>query len=113
MSFDINKPYTTRDGRSAYAVKLPDGSFAGAMVMPGCINAALWDANGTHCSGAPERDLVNVPEKRTVKVWVNIHDRSALGVHGYESRVEADRYCGADRIACIECEITYKVGEGL
>lgn len=123
MSFDINKPYRCRDGRGAWATAVPSPQcnglhfigIAGESHTAGVViwwNSAgrSWSANGPQPS-----DLVNFPEKRTVKVWINVRDRShpSDAFKTYVSRGEADHLAPLDRTACIEREITYTVGEGL
>jgi hypothetical protein len=112
MTFDPTKPVQTRDGRSAriLCTDLKDR-------WP--IVAAITRTDGTEystgyavdgkftCRHQPERDLINVPEKRTV--WVNVYPDDCLKVHETESRAEVVRtsHC----IACVP--LTYTVGEGL
>lgn len=59
-----------------------------------------------------------VGEKRTVKVWFNVYaaKKNAEGENVAEFigfRKKRETLDGSDRIACIEREITFEVGEGL
>ena len=124
MIFDISKPYRTRDGAEAWAVRSPrtmgNGEVFVGWFMRDDGNCAVgsWHQNGFYRSGCEDFgwDLVNVPETRTVKVWLNVYDNDRVGIIvAHLSRPSANH--GAEplnnRIACIEREITYTVGEGL
>ena len=125
MSFDINKPYRTRGGSVAWAIALPEKMhglyrFVGAYKEEdGRIIQSSWAEDGrwnpvdetTICS----IDLINIPEKRTAKVWINIYDPYGMTQNGkwFFSRAEADRLASYARVACVAREISYEVGEGL
>jgi hypothetical protein len=114
MSFDINKPYRTRDGRKAWAFQTPFNFLIG--VIEGCGDQGYsWFSNGGSRHGDDRLDLVNTPEKRTVKVWINCYDGHGAEntAYAYPTRERADGMASDNREACIEREITYEVGEGL
>ena len=114
---DLTKSYRTRDGREAQAIAAPDGRFYGWIKLGDSIEGL--DAGrllaGSRGSVLRDKgaglDLVNVPETRTVKGWFNVWP-THIG-HSHLYRAVADRLATPDRIACIEREITYTVGEGL
>ena len=122
MSFDISKPYKTRDGHSASAIRHPDagcehlaiGTYSNEHIRPGLWalnNGGKWAGDDNSHGGwqQPDHplDLVNVPETRTV--WLNIY--SSGWSYGHSSRAHADERSGGDRVACVE--LTFTIGEGL
>jgi len=115
---DLTRPYHTREGGEAKAVKGPDGKLYGYFITlkNGEADGADWDSDGKWWKedypDPHQWDLVNVPEPRTVKVWFNVYS-GPLGWSGYLTRSDADRTAAPSRIACIEREITFTVGEGL
>lgn len=114
MSFDINKPYRTRDGHEAKAIADPVGILHGWIQGNHICETRCWWRDGHVLATGTEHphDLVNIPEKRTVKVWINCYEKGFCQLQ--LSRAEADSSYGAQcRIACIEREITFEVGEGL
>lgn len=114
MAVDLNKPYRTRGGLvTAVFGHIPDGRIAGWVRLgSGQYEVLSWLPNGNRFVGCETSyDLVNVPEKRTQKVWLNVYPHGLGRMH--KSREDVDRLGGSDRIACIEREITYEVGEGL
>lgn len=136
---DLTKPMQTRDGREAQAILAPDGFlygwYRGGHHACNGFGRGKWDGDGRYypssqdvSNGSPRapsagmlehaaktpNDLVNIPEKRTIKVWMNIYGAGAINFSGFwPTRHEADSNRGGGRIACIEREITYTVGEGL
>ena len=113
---DLTKPVQTRDGNRAGAVRATNGRLHGYIeTANNCSHGYTWEADGKG-GGDPSNDLVNVPEKRTVKVWINIYpDHYDSPFSGFwRTRHEANTMQGnGRRIACIEREITFTVGEGL
>lgn len=122
--FDINKPCATRGGHKVRDLHVLTSPIYGGDAIIGVIEESdpwvtSWTANGQFDAGVDEHrlDLVNVPEKRTVKGWLNVYDDH----HGMDlsmvhpSKAQADLHSSSfrKRIACIEREITYTVGEGL
>lgn len=115
---DLTKPYRTRNGCEAHVVEGPDGWLYGYHMggANGGKSRTWWRPNGAFnpTDDQNEFDLVAVPETRTVKVWMNIYESNAGWFSGaWPSKKEADSNRGGGRIACIEREITYTVGEGL
>lgn len=54
--------------------------------------------------------LENVPEKRTLDVWVNVYDGI---LPSYRTKEDADRCAIEPRIACLHVVREYEEGEGL
>ena len=114
MTLDLTKPYRTREGGEAQAIAGPDGRLYGWMhIKNHHITSGSWTVDGLYFkTGEANRfDLVNIPEVRTVTIWINFYD--GCGPSGHQSRGEADRISTSERIACIERTITYHVGEGV
>lgn len=68
-----------------------------------------WDVNGkafSHCTNS--HDLINVPEKRKMTVWVNTYSESGYDAP-HPSKEHADESALASRLACIPIEIEYEV----
>lgn len=122
MSFDINKPYTTRVGRKAWAVRSPEpfaigstyGRFIGWVESSSWVgevrrrDPTYWTDDGRILLGDEAFDLVNIPDRRTVKMHINILADGAA----YGSTARTKSLTG-NTIACIEREISFEVGEGL
>lgn len=122
--FDPTKPFTTRDGRKVRELRRLETPLMNGDVFVGVMtskdgtrdNVVSWRENGMFSkyggnSLAPT-DLINVPDKRKVKRWFNVYeDGRAYGC--YETKKRADDYAGTNRIACVEREIEFEVGEGL
>jgi hypothetical protein len=128
--FDPSKPYRTRDGRKAWAAASPEPMTIGSHLFwligwiehEGRRNPAYWDDDGRIVllfgESGSGGDLVNIPETRTVKVWINVYpdgDMPTPGYRmgGYTTETEANIMAHPSRVACIEREITFIVGEGL
>jgi len=113
---DLTKPYRTREGYEAAGMIGPDGRLYGwRKESLGMVAPSVWNADGSHIGFPDAHSLVNVPEKRTVKVWINIYGDGDKhdGVLWRRDREQADSGAMVGRIACIEREITFTVGEGL
>lgn len=88
------------------AIKLQDGKWL----------MEVWDENGRHYGDwlvEHHNDLLPaLPEKRTLKGWVNVYE-DRIGPFFYMTKVDANN-CGAiKRTACVLVEIPYTPGEGL
>ena len=112
MSFDISKPYTTRNGREAWAVLVPHRESSAPMLLGYYVEDGIrchvwWQPDGKALKYSSDFDLVNVPETRTVKMWAVLnHDGSC---EGYEVRQHPHDLMLAQR----ELELTFTIGEGL
>lgn len=72
----------------------------------------IWKSDGkfdmTHKS---EYDLIQVPVKHTLDVWLNIYPSGAS--YNYETKEIADSRAAQRRIACLHIVREYTEGEGL
>jgi hypothetical protein len=120
MSFDPDKPCMTKSG---LLVRVLCKDARGPLPIVALIDyggeyecVGQYDTNGSTPYGNTSVNLINTPEKRTIKVWFNVYRgesvRQSIGTANF-SRAEADNCASENRIACIEREITYTVGEGL
>lgn len=117
---DLTKPVQTRRGGK---VTIWDASFKrtasdiptvyGKEEFDGIAYARTWRTNGqwntygdSYCL-----DLINVPEKRTMDMYVNIYPDGAASY--WASKVMADQRADKSRIACVHIAQEYTVGEGL
>jgi hypothetical protein len=117
---DWDKPVQTRDGRQVriYARDgQPGQEIHGATKDGGYWVPRSWNSQGIFDCGDGGvwdcHDLVNVPEKRKVKVVINVYPTMAGAYTGSNARKNADCYRQSMAIAVVEREIEYTVGEGL
>ena len=109
---DLTKPMKTRcgftvriyaqDGESTYPIH------GAASERDGWVSRS-WADNGRHQylnEGA--LDLVNVPEKRTLRGYVNIYPDPYTPMFHF-SRIEADKAATSDRIACVVISHEYEL----
>jgi hypothetical protein len=102
----------TRDGRKVVILDVFEGRIFGRYLVS-CDNrwrAASWSIDGKsdYCQPA---DLVNVPEKRLLDVWINVWSNTMF-LH--ESKESAQSKRGGEQpIACLHITREYTVGEGL
>jgi len=121
MTFNPTKPIQTRDGKPARILcidargDLPIVALVGApgeseyvqrYTADGC---AYLGQRGTPSS---RLDLINVPEKRVLHVWVNVHSDEDV-VIGYSSVDLAEQWARRDRVSCVYIVHEYTVGEGM
>ena len=129
---DISKPHACRNGLPASAIRHPGvgcdhlaiGTYSNDRIRPGLWalnNGGKWAGDDSSHGGCQQEDhpldLVNVPEQRSVKVWINVYrERDGLEWFGHPCRTRDSAFSsvgGAERIACIEREMTFTIGEGL
>ncbi|MBA2307271.1 hypothetical protein H0W26_04015 [Candidatus Dependentiae bacterium] len=61
---------------------------------------------------APDHDLINMPEKRVLDIWVSLHsDEGSVLV--YPAKDLAERWARTDRTSCVHIVQEYVVGEGM
>lgn len=120
MKFDPTKPVQTKSGKPARILatdrKNSKYPIIALVTYPaGGEEVESFRPNGIFYGDASpsERDLVNVPEKRTYERWVNVYaDGSAGGPHlDRQSADSAGAHTG--RVACIHIKREYVEGEGL
>lgn len=112
---DWTKPIQTRDGRKARVICTDAKKSRSVIVLvensSGGEHVHDYEDNGSHYSVNSEAhvlDVINVPEKRTWKGWINVYE------NGYIEGFPAKRRLSSEQcITCIERDISYTVGEGL
>lgn len=115
MTLDITKPLQTHDGRPVRFLCLDHLSewpiIALIMRKDGTefISRCALDGDS---DGPSVQDLVNVPEKRVLDVWLNRYPRY-ICPFVYASKADADLGAGPNRDACIRIVREYVVGEGM
>lgn len=119
MPLDLTKPVQTRRGGK---VTIWDASFKrtasgiptvyGKEEFEGIAYCRTWRTTGEWdtYSGRHYLDLINVPEKRTMDMWVNIYPDAASY---WANRDDADTCAVKSRLACVHIVQEYAVGEGL
>jgi len=112
MSFDHTKPFRCRNGAEAGATKGPDGRLYGwTMTVDGPLMTS-WDSRGIYGNSASAFDLVNIPQHRTLDVWVNVLEEG----FGYPTKEAAHAAVQRNRwksIACLHIIREFEEGEGL
>jgi len=118
MKFDPTKPVQTRDGRPARVICADARGgwpiIALVEVSEGCEETSVHREDGSYNSADPQsrRDLINIPEKRTLDIWVDINSFGRLTwVH--DSKGAANAHPRRDLIACVHIIHEYTVGEGM
>lgn len=112
--FNPNKPYQCRDGCKAkivetelygnYPVLIIKNDRAGKRCVLLLSSFREWGV------AESPNDLINIPEKKMLDVWVNVYpDFETI----YSSKEKADLYCSAKRAACLHIQRAYVEGEGL
>lgn len=111
MSFDINKPYRTRDGRDV-SVHQPTGCcfFVGIIRGDG-RHGRTWSLDGTADTGEQHTDLVNIPERRTIKVWLWLDGDGYVFCDIAEPNQNGLRKSGARALRALD--VNFTIGEGL
>jgi hypothetical protein len=112
---DLSKKYKTTDGRDVKLYAIEGDRVMGAIKhRDGLWRSDDWavtDGNyyedGTSSGNT---DLVEVKEKKTQTLYVNIYER---GTTGHHTRDWADMIALKGRLACKQITIEYEEGEGL
>lgn len=122
--FDITKPYQCKNGGEAGATLAPNGNLYGWYRQErGQYSTCWWSADGRAYSGAipdmQQYDLVNVPERKTVTVWL-VWKYDWYRETGQTDKVLVNAYPVRQNISMLDniiaqkaVEVTYEVGEGL
>ena len=107
--------YQTRDGRPVRVLCVdaecgqPVVAIVAGYILLQFESDGRFFRNGDYQS---EFDLIPVPEKRRIKFWVNVYEPFRTSVI-HEDKASADAYANPDRIACLEIDREFPVGEGL
>ena len=114
---DPSKQYQTRDGRKVRILCVdakPPYPVVGIIQDDNELPES-WDENGKYWQqdypDGHRVDLVEVPEKRRLVGYVNVYENECSRI--YKFRRFADENASKSRIACLELNIEYTVGEGL
>jgi len=115
---DINKKYSTRDGREVRIYATDGGVYwpiHGAIQLScsGWVTVS-WDKHGNSCNSFHRDDLIEVRPRHKRMVWLNVSAHN--GAIGYETKELADEWeklANHRRIACIKVELDFEEGEGL
>ena len=110
---DWTKPVRTKDGR-AVRVLCTDGPGVYQVIglVDGECRAWSWTLGGIQNTGTTGPcDLENVPQRIQREYWANIYSDGAGGL--FETKKDADRVAGTERIACVPIPIDCEKGEGL
>lgn len=129
--FDPKKPVRTRDGRQARIICTDRKDRPGWRAIPyvalvvaadGGEDTYWYHEDGTCHNKVQELDLINIPEKHTLRGWVNVYPPGQVypysqkpeGSRFYSTRTAADEWAMNQlRIACIEISREFEEGEGL
>ena len=105
--------YQTRDGRPVRVLCVDaDGDYPVVALAGGCVYTYTLEGKVLIGTAEGADDLIPVPEKRRVKFWVNVYEplRSSV-IHADKDNAEAS--ASPDRLACLEIDREFTVGEGL
>ena len=110
---DWTKPVRTKDGR-AVRVLCTDGPGSHPIIgiVEGVREPFCWEVTGVYEEGVELGiELENVPQRIQREYWANIYSNGAGGL--FETKKDADRVAGTERIACVPIPIDCEKGEGL
>jgi len=120
--FDPTKPVQQRCGRAARIIctdsKVRYPSNTSQPIVAEFLNEVGDYCVGTFASNGSFRaypdvcDLINIPETKKIKFWVNVYPEGIDHCMFHLSKEEAERN-KKGRFACIEIEREVKEGEGL
>lgn len=122
-TIDWSKPIQTRDGREAKFLHDfgNEGTATRQPIFVAVKRLSAWEhctceRNGDYWEAVVDShpcdsDLINVPEKRKVKLCMNVYGSGSVLAHLDQACAEFSRSKGC--IAYLEREIEYTVGEGL
>ncbi len=126
MTFDPNKPVACRDGTRARII-CTDAKGSGPIVALVTFEwgeaVVQYGMDGSRYASVDQDklDLINIPEKRTLRGWVNVYVQRNCGTLSeyfrlHETKEAADTWdkgVVGPRIACIEIVREFTAGEGL
>jgi len=116
-AFDPTKPVQTRGGLPARIIAADrkndsDLPITALVLRHGTEYVEHFTSEGRHYHHVDsDRDLINIPVKRRVEVWVNLYPVSEPCP--YMTRADADFMARAGRVACKKVVLEYTEGEGL
>ena len=114
--FDPTKPVQTVSGEPVTILTHErEGQFPIVALVGAAQDVVTYTSNGWYyLTGAPSgKDLVNVPQKHKLRVWVNIYPGDLWRPGCHFSKEIADNRASVHRVACICLDLEYEEGEGL
>ena len=110
---DWTKPVRTKDGRAVRVVCTDaPGSHPIIGIVEGVREPFCWEVTGVYKEGLELGiELENAPQRIQREYWANIYSDGAGGL--FETKKDADRVAGTERIACVPIPIDCEEGEGL
>ena len=120
MKITMDGKYQTRDGRPVrvLCVDAKCGEWKVVALVTcrdGSENDESFRLDGTWTMTPgveSDLDLIPVPEKRRVKGWLNVYE-NGVSVSLHKTKPDADFFRSDGRIACLEIDREFSVGEGL
>jgi len=116
--FDPTKPVQYRNGEKAELLTTKGRQILNGENYPiitedrtGSIRTHKIDGHASLFAGESDFDLINIPEKRKVEMWVNMNANGSFEV--FRQKSDAGKYALSHRIACLHIVREYEEGEGL
>jgi hypothetical protein len=109
MTIDFTKPVQTRNGYSVRIISTDGHQYYPVVGYIGDAKSpAAWGLDGAIFSSLQvnDYDLIQVPEKKTLDVWINIYPTRH---RSHATRKIADDCADFDRIACVHVVQEYTV----
>jgi len=111
-----DKQYRTRDGRE---VRIYATGAGGKYPVHGAVKTdenewspSSWGGDGQqYIGGESEWDIIEIRPRIKREYWVNVYHWRVSSL--WETKKEADKVAGDDRIACVKVVIDCEEGEGL
>lgn len=115
MKFDPTKPVQTSSGYPARIISTDvKGAYSIVALLDGENGEVphLYNSDGKfYTNETYSLDLVNVPEKKTVRRYINLYPDLSLGDGSNDAETAKKRRGGRPVLACIEIDITTADGK--
>jgi len=115
--FDPTKPVQYRNGEIPEVLSTKGRQIISGEKYPiitedkaGNIRTHKIDGHTSLFGGESEYDIINIPEKRKLEMWVNVYDDNGYTSHCNKHYADLLK---AKRIACLHIVREYEEGEGL
>lgn len=114
MKIELNKEYTTRDGRPVRIYAIDAGGLypihGATLEAYGEWKPSTWAMNGNWDTvGGNRNDLIEVRETMMVTGYFNVYPTWYGGFH--LNKEEADKYADEGRIACVKINMEVEKGQ--